>query len=123
MHIFQIGEQMIFLDIYHLLIMLHQMHFIHIYQRLHGKIFNLFSKKKEKILNNRFRNDIHIVHFAGALKPWQLTYNPENEQLSGNLGGQSDIQRDFLLSWWRIMYQRVWPYITQFNQVNHFIFI
>ncbi len=65
---------------------------------------------------NRFRNDIHVVHFAGALKPWQLSYNPQNEQLSGNLGGQSDIQRDFLLSWWTIMYQRVWPNIIK-NQV------
>ncbi len=69
---------------------------------------------------NRFRNDIHIVHFAGALKPWQLTFNPENEQLSGNLGGQSDIQRDFLLSWWRVMHQHVWPNINQLNQVKHF---
>ena len=67
---------------------------------------------------NRFRNDIHVVHFAGALKPWQLTYNPQNEQLSGNLGGQSDIQREFLLSWWRVMHQHVWPNINQISQVK-----
>ena len=73
---------------------------------------------------NRFRNDIHIVHFAGALKPWQLTFNPQNEQLSGNLGGQSEIQRDFLLSWWRILNQRVWPIINQLNQVRYlFLFL
>ncbi len=67
---------------------------------------------------NRFRNDIHVVHFAGALKPWQLTFNPQNEQLSGNLGGHSDIQRDFLLTWWKIMHERVWPNINQVNQLN-----
>ncbi|CAF3706325.1 unnamed protein product [Rotaria sp. Silwood1] len=64
----------------------------------------------------KFRNEIRVIHFAGSLKPWNLTYNPLNEELSGNLDGQSDIQRDFLLSWWRIMYQRVWPQLSLFNQ-------
>jgi glycogenin glucosyltransferase len=64
----------------------------------------------------RFRNDIRVVHFAGALKPWQLTYNPENEQLSGNLGGQHEVQREFLLAWWRILYERVWPQLSKNNQ-------
>jgi len=59
-----------------------------------------------------------VVHFAGALKPWQLTYNPQNEQISGNLGSQHEIQREFLLSWWRIMYQRVWPELSKNNQLN-----
>ncbi|CAF4758527.1 unnamed protein product, partial [Rotaria sp. Silwood2] len=47
-----------------------------------------------------------------------VTYGARNEQLSGNLDGQSDIQRDFLLSWWRIMYQRVWPQLSIFNEVD-----
>ncbi|CAF3560940.1 unnamed protein product [Rotaria socialis] len=64
----------------------------------------------------RFRNDIRIIHFAGTLKPWHLTYNPKDEQLSGNLNGQNDIQRELLLSWWRIMYQRVWPQLSKLNQ-------
>jgi glycogenin glucosyltransferase len=64
----------------------------------------------------QFRNNIHLVHFAGALKPWQLTYNPQNEQLSGNLGGQHEIQREFLLSWWKILYEKVWPQLTKNNQ-------
>ncbi|CAF1196369.1 unnamed protein product [Adineta steineri] len=64
----------------------------------------------------QFRNDIRVVHFAGALKPWQLTYNPQNEQLSGNLGGQQTIQREFLLAWWKIMYERVWPQLSKHNQ-------
>jgi len=64
----------------------------------------------------KFRNDIRVVHFAGALKPWHLTYNPQNEQLSGNLGGQHEIQREFLLSWWRILYERVWPQLSKNNQ-------
>ncbi|CAF1571248.1 unnamed protein product [Rotaria sp. Silwood1] len=64
----------------------------------------------------RFRNDIRVVHFAGALKPWQLTYNPQNEQLSGNLDGQHDVQREFLLCWWKIMYERVWPQLSKYNQ-------
>ena len=68
----------------------------------------------------RFRNDIRVVHFAGALKPWQLTYNPQNEQLSGNLGGQHEIQREFLLSWWKILYERVWPQLSKNNQVGFF---
>ncbi|UJR29816.1 hypothetical protein I4U23_017360 [Adineta vaga] len=66
----------------------------------------------------RFRNDIHVVHFAGATKPWQLTYNPQNEQLSGNSTGQSDVQRDFLLSWWRIMHRNVWPKLSKFNKID-----
>jgi len=64
----------------------------------------------------QFHNDIRVVHFAGALKPWQLTYNPQNQQLSGNLGGQHEIQREFLLSWWKIMYERVWPQLSKHNQ-------
>jgi lipopolysaccharide biosynthesis glycosyltransferase len=80
---------------------------------LYNKIKNLFV--------NRFRNDIHVVHFAGALKPWNLTYNSQNEQLSGNLSGQNDIQRQFFLSWWRTMYQHVWPQLSKFNEVNTFI--
>ncbi|CAF1057063.1 unnamed protein product [Rotaria sordida] len=66
----------------------------------------------------RFQNDIRVVHFAGALKPWHLTYNPQNEQLSGNLDGQHDAQREFLLSWWKVMYERVWPQLSKFNQSN-----
>jgi glycogenin glucosyltransferase len=66
----------------------------------------------------QFRNDIRVVHFAGALKPWQLTYNPQNQQLSGNLSSQHDIQREFLLSWWKIMYERVWPHLSKSNQLN-----
>jgi len=66
----------------------------------------------------QFRNDIRVVHFAGALKPWQLTYNPQNQQLSGNLSSQHDIQREFLLSWWKIMYERVWPNLSKNNQLN-----
>jgi len=66
----------------------------------------------------QFRNDVRVVHFAGAVKPWQLTYNPQNEQLSGNLGSQHEIQREFLLSWWRIMYQHVWPELSKNNQLN-----
>lgn len=64
----------------------------------------------------RFRNDIRLVHFAGALKPWQLTYNPQNGKLSGNLEGQHDIQKEFLLHWWKIMYERVWPQLSKNNQ-------
>jgi glycogenin glucosyltransferase len=64
----------------------------------------------------QFRNDIRVVHFAGALKPWQLTYNPQTEQLSGNLGGQHEIQREFLLAWWKVMHERVWPQLSKNNQ-------
>jgi len=64
----------------------------------------------------QFHNDIRVVHFAGALKPWQLTYNPQNEQLSGNLGGEHQVQRDFLLSWWKTLYERVWPQLAKNNQ-------
>lgn len=67
----------------------------------------------------QFRKDIRVVHFAGALKPWQLTYNPQNEQLSGNLGGQHQVQREFLLSWWRILYERVWPLLSKNNQQDN----
>jgi glycogenin glucosyltransferase len=66
----------------------------------------------------QFRNDIRVVHFAGALKPWQLTYNPQNDQLSGNLGGQHEVQREFLLTWWKILYERVWPQLSKNNQLS-----
>ncbi len=49
-----------------------------------------------------------------------MTYNPQNEQLSGNLGGQHEIQREFLLSWWKILYEKVWPQLTKNNQVGDF---
>jgi glycogenin glucosyltransferase len=67
----------------------------------------------------QFRNDIRVIHFAGALKPWQLTYNPQNQQLSGNLGGQHEIQREFLLCWWKIMYERVWPQLSKHTQQSN----
>lgn len=60
----------------------------------------------------RFRNDVRVVHFAGSSKPWQLTYNTDNEQLSGQSGQENEIQRDFLLAWWRIMYNDVLPLLT-----------
>jgi glycogenin glucosyltransferase len=64
-----------------------------------------------------FRNEIRVVHFAGALKPWQLTYNPQTEQLSGNLSGP-EIQREFLLYWWKILYERVWPQLSKNQSAN-----
>jgi len=67
----------------------------------------------------KFRNDIRVIHFAGALKPWQLTYNPQNEQLSGNLGGQHEVQREYLLFWWRVLYERVWPQLSKNNQQSN----
>jgi hypothetical protein len=69
-------------------------------------------------VRSRFRNDVRAVHFAGALKPWQLTYNPESGLLSGNMGSSNDIQRDFLASWWRMMYDNVWPRLSKINQVK-----
>jgi glycogenin len=66
----------------------------------------------------QFRADVRVVHFAGALKPWQLTFNPQNEQLSGNLGEKNDIQREFLLLWWRTMFNKVWPQLSNLNQVS-----
>ena len=66
----------------------------------------------------QFRADVRAVHFAGSLKPWQLTFNPQNEQLSGNLGGKNDIQREFLLAWWRTMLNKVWPQLSNLNQVS-----
>lgn len=67
----------------------------------------------------KFRNEIRGIHFAGSLKPWQLTYNPANEDLSGNLSSQNTIQREFLLLWWRTMHQHVWPILSKNNQLLH----
>ncbi|CAF0916539.1 unnamed protein product, partial [Didymodactylos carnosus] len=49
---------------------------------------------------NQFRSDIRIVHFAGTLKPWQLTYDPQIRQLSGCYQSH---ERDFLLKWWALI--------------------
>ena len=49
-----------------------------------------------------------MVHFDGALKPWQLKYDLQDEKLYIKLNGQIDTQRDFFLSWWRIMHQHAW---------------
>ena len=65
-----------------------------------------------------FRGEVRVVHFAGSLKPWHLTFNPQNEQLSGNLGQQNDIQREFLLSWWRTMFSKVWPQLSNITEVS-----
>jgi len=89
------------------------------FQLLHSKFDYLFIYLLKNEFNScRFRNDIRVVHFAGALKPWQLTYNPQTEQLSGNLGGQHEIQREFLLAWWKVMHERVWPQLSKNNQVS-----
>jgi len=64
----------------------------------------------------QFRSDIRMVHFAGPIKPWQLTYNPQTQQLSGNLGSQHEIQRDFLRQWWQVMYEHVWPQLSTNSQ-------
>ena len=112
---FPIGEPEIFLDIFHSRTTLRPTPSTRIYRRWHGNFERISHRLIFEYFFNRFRNGIHVVHFAGALKPWQLTFNPQNEHLSGNLSGQNDIQRDFLLRWWRIMHQRVWPIIQQFS--------
>ena len=93
--------------------MLHPIIFLFLYQRKHGSLKRIFYRLIFKYSLNRFLNDIRVVDFAGELKPWQLIFNPENEHLSGNLTGQGDIQRDFLVSWWRIMH---WLVIQRLNQ-------
>lgn len=66
----------------------------------------------------RFRNDVRVVHFAGSMKPWQLTYNTDNEQLSGQSGQENEIQRGFLLAWWRLMYNDLLPLLTGGQKLN-----
>ena len=68
-------------------------------------------------LFKRFRTDIRVIRFAGALRPWQLTFDSQKEQLLTNFNAQSDMERDFLLSWWRTMHQHVSSVIQRFNQV------
>ena len=36
---------------------------------------------------------------------------------------QNEIQRNFLVSWWKIMQNNVWPQIQRINQVRFFFFI
>jgi lipopolysaccharide biosynthesis glycosyltransferase len=75
------------------------------------------NKNRQDESIHRFHDDIRVVHFAGYLKPWQLTYNPQIQQLLGNLHDQQTIQQEFLLQWWHIMYERVWPQLSSTNQV------
>ncbi|CAF0822566.1 unnamed protein product [Didymodactylos carnosus] len=65
---------------------------------------------------NQFRSDIRIVHFAGTVKPWQLTYDPQAKQLSGCY---QSFEREFLLKWWELMYETVWPNLSASNTGPH----
>ena len=58
-----------------------------------------------------------MVHFAGTLKPWQLTYKPRDKELLGIFNTRSNIEKDFLLAWWKIVYENVWPMMKQ-QKVN-----
>jgi len=61
----------------------------------------------------QFRNEIRLVHFAGTLKPWQLTYDPNSHQLSGYY---QSYEKEFLMLWWTVMYDTVWPHLSATNQ-------
>ena len=67
---------------------------------------------------NRIRDNMRIVHFAGTLKSWDLIYNSQTKQLSGNLNGQNETQREHLLSWWIIMKSHVAPIINELAAVS-----
>jgi len=64
---------------------------------------------------NQFRSDIRIVHFAGTVKPWQLTYDPQAKQLSGCY---QSYEHEFLLKWWELMYETVWPNLSASNTAS-----
>lgn len=59
-----------------------------------------------------------MVHFAGELKPWQLTYKPRDEELLGIFNTRLNIEKDFLLVWWKIVYEKIWPVMKQ-QKVNN----
>ncbi|CAF0906006.1 unnamed protein product, partial [Didymodactylos carnosus] len=65
---------------------------------------------------NQFHSDIRIVHFAGSLKPWQLTYDPQTNNLSG--GHHQPTERNFLLKWWQLMYELVWPGLSSTSNTS-----
>ena len=55
---------------------------------------------------HRFGNDVKVVHFIGASKPWHLSYNTATGDVSA-AGGVDPSQQRFLQLWWDIFMQDV----------------
>ena len=59
-----------------------------------------------------------MVHFAGTLKPWQLTYKPRDKELLEFFNTRSNIEKEILLTWWEIVYESVRPMMKQ-QKINN----
>ena len=54
----------------------------------------------------RFGQGVKVVHFIGAVKPWNAAFNRATHSLEGAGGGQPT---DFLQQWWRVFLDQVYP--------------
>jgi len=60
----------------------------------------------------RFGGDIKVVHFAGVLKPWHVTYNASTGRVEGPRGDQVfQSSAHYLQQWWKIFTDKVKPYM------------
>lgn len=60
-------------------------------------------------LNFRFKNDVKIVHFIGAIKPWHHPYNTATGTVTPlSEGGHS---QEYLQMWWNIFMEMVQPFL------------
>lgn len=55
----------------------------------------LFSHPRFLLVSLQVMIKVFSIHFSGLLKPWELKYDRENEQLYTNLNCQTDVQKDY----------------------------
>ncbi|XP_075586868.1 glycogenin 1 [Dermatophagoides farinae] len=64
----------------------------------------------------RFGQNVKVIHFLGALKPWYCSYNASMGKLNTFIG--NDQARDFIEKWWQMMVANVHSAIEQLNLVG-----
>lgn len=57
---------------------------------------------------NQFKENVKIVHFIGAVKPWYSTYNLDNNSV---VGTASNNELHHLNAWWSTFIQHVYPFL------------
>jgi len=59
----------------------------------------------------QFKDDVKIVHFIGAQKPWYYTFNADTEAVTGQAGGI--YENEYLINWWRAFMKDIYPKLDQ----------
>ncbi|XP_043928448.1 histone-lysine N-methyltransferase 2D-like isoform X1 [Protopterus annectens] len=65
-----------------------------------------------------FGGEAKVVHFLGAVKPWQYRYNPQTRTVAddGSAGGHN---LGLLSAWWETYHSNIVPLLVQHEEAHH----